>query len=581
MSIVSSPRLSRGYFFLVLIVLVNLGARQAPAQRSPFTDVEFDIAVTVNVVYNGRRYELLEIDGVPVDRLVAYSRERYGDKWSKRIAEDLVEVLAGLDHEVGETIPLKLGDPQSGKVIEVNNAQVTKANRARVRESRDTRQSLSSLPDFEKTLRTKWAYYDFRKPAIEEQIASLRRSTADGVERGGLRLEMQKVIARGVDGHASVRGWTLAGARLPFLIEPIGGQYVAFLPDRSRLLDPERPYLTAIEGRPIDLWVKAAAAVEPEGSPQFVRRQALRHLRAIEHWRRELGDPRPTAPVRVTLADREANSPNEISLPTAKRTPVYGKWPRGHSRVIQGDLGYLRITKMDRSAVASIREWMPRFRETKGLIVDVRGNGGGRRDALRLLSAYLLSPGDGPVVVNAAKRLLHPDFDEDHLESRYLYPLNSRRFSQADRRAIEAFRKRFQPAWEVPDGRFSDWHYMVLNRDADLDAFHYDKPVVVLMDAKCFSATDIFLAGMKELPRVTLIGEPSGGGSARSVTTRLPGGIEVRLASMASFQPNGRLFDGAGVSPDIVVEPVPEYFVGGRDLALEKAIAIARNEEQP
>jgi len=47
---------------------------------------------------------------------------------------------------------------------------------------------------------------------------------------------------------------------------------------------------------------------------------------------------------------------------------------------------------------------------------------------------------------------------------------------------------------------------------------------------------------------------------------------------MASFQKDGRLFDGNGVQPDIVVEPVPEYFLkNGPDHVLEKAIQLISN----
>ena len=103
--------------------------------------------------------------------------------------------------------------------------------------------------------------------------------------------------------------------------------------------------------------------------------------------------------------------------------------------------------------------------------------------------------------------------------------------------------------------------------------FYYDKPVVVLMNSKCFSATDIFLDGLKNIPNVVLMGTPSGGGSARSVTLRL-GNFSVRLASMASFKPDGRLFDGNGIQPDIRIDPLPEYYVAGRDNLLEAAVEL-------
>ena len=106
---------------------------------------------------------------------------------------------------------------------------------------------------------------------------------------------------------------------------------------------------------------------------------------------------------------------------------------------------------------------------------------------------------------------------------------------------------------------------LVLSRRDGQAVYHFDKPVVILMNAKCFSATDIFLAGLKGLPGVTLMGSSSGGGSARTPTTKLGNtSLEVRLAPMASFKPDGKLFDGEGVHPDVFVEPRPGYFVVGR-----------------
>jgi C-terminal processing protease CtpA/Prc len=116
---------------------------------------------------------------------------------------------------------------------------------------------------------------------------------------------------------------------------------------------------------------------------------------------------------------------------------------------------------------------------------------------------------------------------------------------------------------------------MVLNRSDDKNVYFYEKPVVVLMDPDCFSATDIFLAGLKGWRNVTLIGTASGGGSARSVSFNMPdSGIKIKIASMASFQPNGKLYDSNGVQPDEVVQPSAGYFIGREDPVLERAIEI-------
>ena len=96
------------------------------------------------------------------------------------------------------------------------------------------------------------------------------------------------------------------------------------------------------------------------------------------------------------------------------------------------------------------------------------------------------------------------------------------------------------------------------------------------MDAACFSATDVFLSALKGLPNVTLVGEPSCGGSARAQIVELPAsGLKVRFASMASFQASGQLFDGRGVRPDIEVTPEPDYYLeGGSDPVLDHAVAL-------
>ena len=127
----------------------------------------------------------------------------------------------------------------------------------------------------------------------------------------------------------------------------------------------------------------------------------------------------------------------------------------------------------------------------------------------------------------------------------------------------------FKPDWQLPSGEFSDWHYMVVERDPKTA---YGKPVIVLLDAGCFSATDIFLGGFKGCRNVTLMGQPSGGGSGRSQTHRLPNsGIEFRLSTMASFTPAGQRYDGKGIAPDVVLTPELADLIGATDSVLEAA----------
>ena len=182
-----------------------------------------------------------------------------------------------------------------------------------------------------------------------------------------------------------------------------------------------------------------------------------------------------------------------------------------------------------------------------------------------------------------AKYRTAEQFGENHLSrARFVYRENSPKFGERDRAAIQEFKNTFHPEWTPPEHQFSEWHYLVLSKDAGDPRFDYRQPVAILLDEGCFSATDIFLGAFKGWPRVTLIGQPSGGGSARSQTIRLPkSGISIRYASMASFQPDGQLYDTHGVQPDILVARSPEYYLqNGDDVILETALRELRENQR-
>jgi C-terminal processing protease CtpA/Prc len=104
--------------------------------------------------------------------------------------------------------------------------------------------------------------------------------------------------------------------------------------------------------------------------------------------------------------------------------------------------------------------------------------------------------------------------------------------------------------------------------------------VVILMKRGNFSATDIFLGAFKGFKNITLMGRPSGGGSGCTQNYRLDHSeIRIYLSRMASFQPNGQLYDGNGIQPDILVEPAPTDFIGQSDTMLDEAIR-AINEKK-
>jgi C-terminal processing protease CtpA/Prc len=307
-------------------------------------------------------------------------------------------------------------------------------------------------------------------------------------------------------------------------------------------------------------------------------RGAERGLRELGELREDLKLP---ATDRVLVTLRGPGGARDMALATSDKRPVYGDWPRTQTRVFDGNVGYLRLEQMrgDPEFLDALDAAMHSIRGTAGLVIDVRGNGGGTRDALHRLAPYFLPANGAPVVGNVAAALIdraRPRAPEA-LADRGLWQADWEGWSDAQRAAITAFARGFKPSWKLPEGKFSPWHFLVMDRGDNPKAFEYGKKVIVLIDRGCFSATDVFAAALRALPNVTLVGEATSGGSGRAQACALPkSGVRLQLSSMASFRPDGVLFEGNGVVPDVAVLLQPGDLVGATDEALAKARELLR-----
>ena len=192
---------------------------------------------------------------------------------------------------------------------------------------------------------------------------------------------------------------------------------------------------------------------------------------------------------------------------------------------LDSTVGYIRYASFSSTIGASQLDFvLDRFKDTKGLIIDVRDNGGGATsnidllasrfaDEKRLAFTYVVKTGPG-----------HDDFSEPAL------------------------------SYIKPDG-----------------AKQYNKPVVLLTNRSCYSATNAFVAKMKSFPHVTVIGDWTGGGGGIPSSGELPNGWIVRYSATQTFLPDGFNIEG-GIPPDIRVDMTEEDRLDGKDTLLERAL---------
>lgn len=454
-----------------------------------------------------------------------------------------------------------------------------------------TKETQDDLDELEWLLENRHSYLKLKGINYKAALDSIRSSLGDGISRSDFGYQLRKFLALFGDGHSRVRSSSvglksLCSAFLPFLVEESNGRLVAFKPDRSDFVHQDFPFLYWIDGLSVNAWLEAASQWVAKGSPQFVRYRTIRNLRYVGCLRKELGLGKSVS-IHVELESSDGLSTRQIQLPLVKTCPIYGFWPRPEneitsikdirpeSHITKENIGYLRIPLMlsEPEFLNDIINAMNKFRNTKGLIIDIRGNGGGRRSPLRTLFPFFMAENTSPQVVNvAAYRLGTKNIKED-FEARYLYPASSGHWSAVERNVIDRFADSFVPEWSLPYGEFSKWHYFVISPSKDQGYFHYDKPIVILMDRWNFSACDIFLGAFKGWKNITLMGMPSGGGSGCSQEYRLRNShIRISLSSMVSFRPNGKLYDGNGIQPDVMIEQIPSDFIGKTDTVLTAAI---------
>ncbi|MDH3591604.1 MAG: S41 family peptidase [Planctomycetota bacterium] len=599
-------------------LLVATPAAAGPDEISPFDMVRW-AGTDVQVQVDGKWYELVKLNGLPKAEVIRACKQLDPGNWEKRFCEDLVAALARTTSPLGRKVELVVIDVKTKKQRTLRNVKATRDKRNTIRDARPWRdkgaasgrrierehaqraapmwkwltvrhygperrprltadQARADLDELEWRIQHEYSYRDLKKGVdYRGALDAVRATLGDSIAVSDFHIQLRKVVALFGDGHSRVRGvWgALPVGFLPCRLFDDAGR-VAAMGERG-LLDDKRPYLVAIDGVKLDRWLDAAARINADGSPQLKRSFALQALPFVRFLRAELGK-KHSETVKLTLADADGKNRTTIARPLAAGGAGVRFRFGTDAKLLDGNVGYLPLRDMSlsREQAEAVAKSVLRFKDTIGIIIDVRGNGGGSRDALRALFPYFMATNEPPYVANIAAYRLPPgaqrDVPEGHLSNRFLVPATHPALGDAQRAAIERAAAAFRPRWKVAPTEFSDWHYLLLERGTLHGTFHYQNRVIVLIDEGCFSATDIFVGAFAGRSGVTLMGTATGGGSGRAGQFRLPQSrLRVKLSSMASFRPDGRIYDGAGIAPDVEARLTLQDLLAGRDSVLEKA----------
>ena len=104
----------------------------------------------------------------------------------------------------------------------------------------------------------------------------------------------------------------------------------------------------------------------------------------------------------------------------------------------------------------------------------------------------------------------------------------------------------------------------------------WTKPLVVLTNRRTYSAANAFVMFVKGLPGVTIVGDKTGGGSGMPLTSELPCGWTLRFSACPMYDRQMTLTE-EGIAPDVKVDITSEDYRRDVDTIIETARRIIRS----
>jgi hypothetical protein len=231
-------------------------------------------------------------------------------------------------------------------------------------------------------------------------------------------------------------------------------------------------------------------------------------------------------------------------IPVFDRPRAANSNPPAHKHIL-GDLhvaGRLQwAVTPDKIGFAAIYGWddgsvpeqfdkaLEQMRDTKGLIVDVRWNGGGNERLAQQVAGRFLQK----------ETVYAYDQFRDGLERTNL----TKRFPR---------------------------------KAAPLGPWRYEKPVILLIGQKCMSSGESFVGMMMGASNVTTMGDHTCGSSGNPQVLELPLEMTVGVPRWIDYLPDGTPLDERGFTPQIPFTPPPDGLAGNRDDLLSAALERLR-----
>ena len=117
------------------------------------------------------------------------------------------------------------------------------------------------------------------------------------------------------------------------------------------------------------------------------------------------------------------------------------------------------------------------------------------------------------------------------------------------------------------------------------DDQYVDIPIVVLVNERSASASEVLSGALKDHNRAILVGNRTFGKGIVQTIMPLTDGSAIKVTTSQYFTPSGVCIQGEGIEPDYKVDLAPELMIKAKleyneDLQLQKAVEVLREQIQ-
>lgn len=196
--------------------------------------------------------------------------------------------------------------------------------------------------------------------------------------------------------------------------------------------------------------------------------------------------------------------------------------------ILEGNIGYIHIegfSDVPKYLKAPMDAILEKLKDTKGIIIDVRGGYGGEDVAGQYIAGRFTST------------------------------------------SIPYMKTRVKNGPEKND--FTPTETWNIEKEGESQ---YLNPVVVLTHRFTISARETFCMAMRVLPQVTFMGDTTAGAFSNQINREMPNGWGYSLSIGQWTDADGVSFEGVGLPPDVLILNKESDLLDGTDEALEKAM---------